>query len=189
MFSQKAKRKTQAHTGPLLPLAKQTKNNNNNTSTTRENGCGVERRGNIHSSKHMVCCWPPADHQMWDDYMTVVRLAAKHTNQPSWLQTTLKSLELIQPYISFSFLCFFPILIIIIIIFLWTESESVTFAGETGSRKQCICDPCYLISQWGAGRGCCRQPCVCVCAVRMCIMCVCVCKREQESTEQLLHCF
>ena len=42
-----------------------------------------------------------------------------------------------------------------------------------------ICDPCYLISQWGTGKGCCRQPHVCACAVRMCIVCVCVSVRER----------
>ena len=74
---------------------------------TRESGCGVGWRRNIHSSTHKVCHRPPADHQKWEDYVTVMRLAAKHTKQPSWLQATLKSLALIKPHNSFSFLCFF----------------------------------------------------------------------------------
>ena len=112
MFSRKTKIKTQAHTGPLLPLAKKKRRKKVmiKQAHTRESGCGVGRRGNIHSSKHMVCRRPPADHQMWEDYVTVVRLAAKHTNQPSRLQKTIKSLALIKPHYSFSFLCFFPFL-------------------------------------------------------------------------------
>ena len=119
MFFQKTKIKTQSHIGPLLPLGGgggviiiQAR--------TRESGCGVGRRGNIQNSKHMVYRRPPADHQMWENYVTVARLAAKNTNQRSWLQTTLKSIALIKPHNYFSFLCFFPFLIIIIIILPWT---------------------------------------------------------------------
>ena len=135
----------------------------------------------------MVCRRPLADHQTWEDYVTVLRLAAKHTDQPSPLQATLKSLALSKPNNSFSFLCFFPFLILIVVTLLWIKSELVTFAGETGSSRRPICDQHYLISQWGTGRGCCRQPCVpewvsvcvCVCVcVRMCIVCICV--RESE---------
>ena len=145
---------------------------------TRESSCAVGRRGIIQSSKHMVCCRPPADHHMWEDYVTIVRLAAKHTNQPSQLQTTLKSLAQIKPYNSFSFLCSFPFLIIIITILLWIKPELVTYkAAET--------DPCHLISPWGTDRGCCKYPCVSACAVRMCIVCVCVCVCVRQSEKAL----
>ena len=133
MLSQKTQIKTLVHTGPLLLLAKQNKKrSNNNTSTNKRERlwCG-EKRKHSQFKTHgvsLATCWP-SDVR----YVTVVRLAAKYTNQPSQLQITLKSLAPIKPH-NFLFCSFF--LIIIIVILPWIESESVTFkASETSNSR------------------------------------------------------